>query len=295
MKPDSLSHPRGASPLRRQRAAARQHSDTSASSHRAEVVRAKRRERQLGQDELWKAYKRDGTKELRDQLIVRYSPVVKYVAGRIASGLPRHVDQSDLVGYGTLGLIDAIEKFQPDRNVKFETYAVTRIKGAILDQLRAVDWVPRSVRAKARSLERASSKLEMELGRSPTDAELALEMHITEEELGTLLGQVSLLGVAALDDVLRRGDASERTTMGELLADQTPGPVALYEIKETREILAGALDRLGERERAVMLLYYYEGLTLKEIGEVFGITESRACQIHAKAMIQLRHWLADTD
>jgi len=259
------------------------------------VVRAKRRERQLGQDELWKAYKRDGTKELRDQLIVRYSPVVKYVAGRIASGLPRHVDQSDLVGYGTLGLIDAIEKFQPDRNVKFETYAVTRIKGAILDQLRAVDWVPRSVRAKARSLERASSKLEMELGRSPTDAELALEMHITEEELGTLLGQVSLLGVAALDDVLRRGDASERTTMGELLADQTPGPVALYEIKETREILAGALDRLGERERAVMLLYYYEGLTLKEIGEVFGITESRACQIHAKAMIQLRHWLADTD
>jgi len=243
---------------------------------------------------LWAQYTKTRSRELRDQLIVLYSPLVKYVAGRVAVGLPQHVEASDLVSYGIIGLIDAIDRFDPVRQVKFETYAIPRIKGAIIDELRAIDWVPRSVRAKARAVEQAYSALEAALLRTPTDAEVAAELGISEDELQEILRQISFVGVAALDEVFMvGGDRSERTTLGDTIADGSAGPVALFEDKEAKEILVNAIGQLGERERTVLSLYYYEGLTLAEIGEILGVTESRVCQIHTKAVLQLRARLSD--
>jgi RNA polymerase sigma factor FliA len=246
-------------------------------------------------DRLWAAYKQDGSRELRDQLIVHYSPLVKYVAGRVATGLPQNVDQADLVSYGIFGLIDAIEKFDLDRGFKFETYAIARIKGNILDELRSIDWVPRSVRAKARALEKAYSKLEGQLHRTPTDDELAAELDLTDEQLQTTLGQISFTGLVALDEMLSGGDRGDSITLGDTLADGGMGPVAAYEVEEMRQILADAINRLPEREKTVLTLYYYEGLTLAEIGSILGVTESRVCQIHTKSVIQLRSRLAASE
>ncbi len=246
-------------------------------------------------DRLWAAYKQDGSRERRDQLIVHYSPLVKYVAGRVATGLPQNVDQADLVSYGIFGLIDAIEKFDLDRGFKFETYAIARIKGNILDELRSIDWVPRSVRAKARALEKAYSKLESQLHRTPTDVELADELDLTDEQLQTTLGQISFTGLVALDEMLSGGDRGDSITMGDTLADGGPGPVAAYEVEEMRQILADAVNRLPDREKTVLTLYYYEGLTLAEIGSILGVTESRVCQIHTKSVIQLRSRLAASE
>lgn len=243
---------------------------------------------------LWTEYKASGDPDIRQQLIVLYSPLVKYVAGRVAVGLPQHVDAADLVSYGIIGLIDAIDRFDMARAVKFETYAIPRIRGAIIDELRAIDWVPRSVRAKARAVEQAYSALEGTLLRSPTDAEVAAEMGISERDLQEILRQVSFVGVAALDEVFMvGGDRTERTTLGDTIADGTAGPVALFEDKEAKEILAQAIAKLGDRERTVLSLYYYENLTLAEIGEVLGVTESRVCQIHTKAVLQLRSRLSE--
>jgi RNA polymerase sigma factor for flagellar operon FliA len=240
-------------------------------------------------DRLWLEYKASGARDLRDRLILRYSPLVKYVAGRVAVGLPQNVDQADLVSYGIFGLIDAIEKFDLDRGYKFETYAIARIKGAILDELRSIDWVPRSVRAKARSLEKAYGKLESELHRTPSDEELAAELNMTEDQLQQVLGQISFVGLVALDEMLSvSSDRGESVTLGDTIADATEGPVAAYEVEEMRQILAEAINRMGDREKIVLTLYYYEGLTLAEIGEVLGVTESRVCQIHTKAVLQLR-------
>jgi RNA polymerase sigma factor for flagellar operon FliA len=246
-------------------------------------------------DRLWAEYKRAGTRELRDQLIVHYSPLVKYVAGRVATGLPQNVDQADLVSYGIFGLIDAIEKFDLGRGFKFETYAIARIKGNILDELRSVDWVPRSVRAKARALEKAYSTLESKLHRTPTDAELAEELDLTDDQLQTTLGQISFTGLVALDEMLSSGDRGDSITLGDTLPDSGVGPVAAYEVEEMRHILAEAINRLPEREKVVLGLYYYEGLTLAEIGSILGVTESRVCQIHTKAVIQLRARIAASE
>ena len=240
-------------------------------------------------DRLWTEYKSSGDREIRDQLIVHYSPLVKYVAGRVAVGLPQNVEQSDLVSYGIFGLIDAIDKFDLARGYKFETYAIARIKGAILDELRSIDWVPRSVRAKARSLEKAYAKLESELHRTPTDEELATELDISDDQLQTMLSQISFVGLVALDEMLSvGGDRGESLTLGDTIADGGEGPVQAYEVEEMRHILAEAINRMPEREKIVLTLYYYEGLTLAEIGQVLGVTESRVCQIHTKAVLQLR-------
>ena len=201
-------------------------------------------------EDLWAAFKRSGSRPARDRLIVHYSPLVKYVAGRVSVGLPGTIEQSDLVSYGIFGLLDAIDKFDPGRQVKFETYAITRIKGAIIDELRSSDWVPRSVRAKARSVEGAYVRLEAELLRTPTDAEVAAELGMTEGDLHEVFNQISFIGLVPLDGVLSGGT--------------------------------------GEREKIVLTLYYYEGLTLAEIGDVLGVTESRVCQIHTKAVLQMR-------
>jgi RNA polymerase sigma factor for flagellar operon FliA len=239
---------------------------------------------------VWSEYKRTGDRRLRDQLIVRYSPLVKFVAGRVSAGLPHTIEQADLVSYGMFGLIDAIEKFDTGRSIKFETYAITRIKGAIIDELRSIDWVPRSVRAKARAVEQAYAALEGNLGRAPSDAEVAGELQISEDDLQQIFGQISYVGIVALDEVIagNRAERGEATTFGETLADRREGPMAAFEVEEMKQILAGAINRLGEREKIVLTLYYYESLTLAQIGEVLGVTESRVCQIHTKAVMQLR-------
>ena len=246
-------------------------------------------------ERIWAEYKSTGDASVRDQLIVHYSPLVKYVAGRMATGLPQNVDQADLVSYGIFGLIDAIEKFEPKRGFKFETYAIARIKGNILDELRSIDWVPRSVRAKARAMEKAYAKLEAELHRTPTDRELAEELDLTDDQLQTTLSQISFTGLVALDEMLSTGDRGDAITLGDTLADQAPGPVAAYEVEEMRHLLADAINRLPEREKTVLSLYYYEGLTLAEIGSILGVTESRVSQIHTKSVLQLRARLAASE
>lgn len=237
-------------------------------------------------NEMWVTYRDHPTKERRDRLILHYSPLVKYVAGRVGVGLPQNIEQSDLVSYGIFGLIDAIDKFDIDRGLKFETYAISRIKGAILDELRSTDWVPRSVRAKARAVEAAFSKLEAKLHRSPTEAELAEELGYPVETLQTLLGQLSLTGIVALDEML--SERHENTTLADTLADDSAGPGALFELSEMRGQLAAAIERMPEREKVVLTLYYFENFTLAQIGEVLGVTESRVSQIHTKSVLQLR-------
>jgi RNA polymerase sigma factor for flagellar operon FliA len=241
-------------------------------------------------DSIWEEYKHSGAREARDRLILQYSPLVKYVAGRVWAGLPQSVERADLVSYGIFGLIEAIDRFDPGRNVKFEAYAMRRIRGAIIDGLRSVDWVPRSVRAKGRTVEKAYAKLGALLLRTPTDAELAAELGIGEVELQGLFKKISYVGVVTLDEALfgGSGDGSDSPTLGESLADRGDGPVAAFEIEEMKHILARAINRLGDREKIVLTLYYYEGLSLDDIGQILGVTESRVCQIHTKAILQLR-------
>lgn len=242
-------------------------------------------------DDVWARYKDEPTQEDRDQLIVYYAPLVKFVAGRIAAGLPQNVDQADLVSYGMFGLIDAITKFDPGLGFKFETYAIARIKGAVLDELRSIDWVPRSVRAKAKSVERAMTKLESILHRSPTDEEIAEELDLSMHQLTTLYNQISSLGIVALDEMLSFG-GGDSVTLGDTLADRHEGPGGVYERVEMRQMLADAINKMTEREKIVLTLYYYENLTLAEIGTVLGVTESRVCQIHTKAVLHLRSRLS---
>ncbi len=240
--------------------------------------------------QLWRDYKQDGDPDLRDQLIIHYSPLVKYVAGRVGVGLPSNIDQSDLVSYGIFGLVDAISKFDLERAIKFETYAISRIRGAIIDELRSIDWIPRSVRSKARDVERAYSTLEAKFQRTPTEREVAAELDVSIDNLRRIFSQVSFVNVVALDELLHSGgERGDKTTLGDSLADsRVDDPVSMFENEETRYILADSVAALPEREKIVVTLYYYEGLTLKDIGQVLGVTESRACQLHTKAVLQLR-------
>ena len=246
-------------------------------------------------DALWRAYKADGDPRLREQLILHYSPLVKYVAGRVSVGLPANVEQADFVSSGVFGLIDAIEKFDPERAIKFETYAISRIRGAIIDELRALDWIPRSVRQKARAVERAYATLEVALRRTPNDPEVAAEMGIPLDDLHTIFSQLSLANVVALDELTHGGgEGSDRVSLLDTLEDPAAdNPVEVAESRELRRLLARAINTLPDREKTVVSLYYYEGLTLAEIGQVLGVTESRVSQIHTKAVLQLRAKLSD--
>ncbi len=222
--------------------------------------------------------------------MVAYAPLVKYVAGRMASGLPAHVDEADLISYGLGGLISAIQRFDLSREIKFETYAITRIKGAIIDELRSIDWVPRSVRARAREIERANSKLEHKLHRAPTDEEMAGEIGLTVKEFQDSLLQISNSSVAALDELWTVSDSSgDQVSLLDTLQDpDAPDPAQLIDATELKDRIADAIARLPEREKLVVALYYYENLTLREIGEVLGVTESRVSQLHTKAVLRLR-------
>ena len=243
---------------------------------------------------LWREFKADGTESSRERLILNYAPLVKFVAGRVATGLPQSVEQADLVSYGIFGLIDAIDKFEPERGFKFETYAIARIRGAIIDELRALDWVPRSVRAKARAIEQAYARLEGTLKRSPTDAEVAAEVGMTDAEFDKVCAQVSLTGIVALDEVMTGAESGTGgSTIGDTVTDDTYDPAGVFADAETSVLLAQAIQRLPDRERTVLDLYYNDGMTLAEIGGVLGVTESRICQIHTKAILQLRARLTE--
>ena len=232
----------------------------------------------------------------RERLILHYAPLVKYVASRVATGLPASVDQADLVSYGMFGLIDALEKFDPGRGNKFETYAIPRIKGAIIDELRAMDWVPRSVRFKAREIEKAYSDLESIHKRAPTEKEVAARLGVTLRELHEVINQISFVQVLQLDEILSVGsDRGEQVSLLDTLADRGTDPTTELEGQEMRGLLAAAINSLSEREKIVVTLYYFEGLTLAEIGEILGVTESRVCQIHTKAVGQLRLQLVETE
>jgi RNA polymerase sigma factor for flagellar operon FliA len=241
-------------------------------------------------NELWRTYKRTKDQALRDRLILNYAPIVKYVAGRLGSGLPAHVDEGDLVSYGLLGLISAIERYEPDRDVKFETYAIARIKGSILDELRALDWVPRSVRSRARQIERAMAELEAKLARAPTDEEIAAKVGITVEELEGSLTDISRSSIAALDELwtISGSDGDSVALIDTIEDEHGPEPQTAFAQTELREIVADAITNLPEREKLVITLYYYEDLTLREIGEVLGVTESRVSQLHTKAILRLK-------
>src|SRR3954453_12623298 len=245
--------------------------------------------------ELWKEFKATGDESIRERLILHYSPLVKYVAGRVGVGLPSNIEQSDLVSYGIFGLIDAIEKFDLSRAIKFETYAISRIKGAIIDELRSLDWIPRSVRGKAREVEKAYAALESRLHRTPTETEVAGELGISLDDLHQIFSQVSFVNVVALDELMSAGqERGDKLSLVYTLEDtKAEDPVAAFETEETKYLLARAINTLPEREKIVVTLYYYEGLTLAEIGQVLGVTESRICQMHTKAVLQLRGKLAD--
>jgi RNA polymerase sigma factor for flagellar operon FliA len=249
---------------------------------------------------LWEEFKQNevsGAREgARERLILHYAPLVKYVASRVATGLPASVDQADLVSYGMFGLIDALEKFDPGRGNKFETYAIPRIKGAIIDELRAMDWVPRSVRFKAREIEKAYSDLESIHKRGPTEEEVAARLGVTLRELHDVINQISFVQVLQLDEILSVGsDRGEQVSLLDTLADRGTDPTTALEGEETRGLLAAAINSLSEREKIVVTLYYFEGLTLAEIGDILGVTESRVCQIHTKAVGQLRLQLVETE
>jgi len=245
---------------------------------------------------LWEEFKRSASPQARERLILHFAPLVKYVASRVATGLPASVEQADLVSYGMFGLIDALDKFEPARGNKFETYAIPRIKGAIIDELRAMDWVPRSVRFKAREIEKAYADLEAMLKRAPTEREVAERLGISVPELHEIISQVSFVSVLQLDELLAVGsDRGEQVSLLDTLADRGTDPTTGLESQETRGILAAAINSLSEREKIVVTLYYFEGLTLAEIGDILGVTESRVCQIHTKAVHQLRFQLTETE
>ncbi|HUR72789.1 MAG TPA: RNA polymerase sigma factor WhiG [Sporichthya sp.] len=250
---------------------------------------------ETGASALWRRYGEARDEATRERLILHYTPLVSHVAGRVGIGLPSNVEVGDCASYGMFGLIDAIEKYDPNRGVRFEPYAMSRIRGAILDELRALDWIPRSVRAKARSVERAYQALEARLHRSPTETELAAELDVTVEDLQQTFSQISVVNVLALDELLAVAeDQPGAMSLGDTLADlDADDPVAVFESQETRALLLSALAELPERDRRVIHLYYVESLTLAEVGEHVGVSESRVCQIHSKAMLALRTKLSE--
>jgi len=243
--------------------------------------------------DLWRRCKEDGDERARERLVVAYSPLVKYVAGRMASGLPSHVEEGDLISYGLIGLIGSIERYDLDREIKFETYAVARIRGAIIDELRSLDWVPRSVRAKARDVEKAHSQLENKLGRAPNEEEMADKLGVSVDDFRTTLLEIANSSVLALDDLwtVSDPDGGQVSLLDTIRDPNAIDPEEAIDTVELKDRLAEAIESLPDRERLVIALYYYETLTLREIGDVLGVTESRVSQLHTKAVLGMRSHL----
>ena len=250
-----------------------------------------------GEDEVaarWVELKSNGTPAAREWLIMHYAPLVSAVAGRVGLRLPSMVEHADLVSCGMFGLIDAIEKYEPSRAVRFESYASSRIRGAIIDELRALDWVPRSVRTKARAIDRACGELEADLHRSPTGHEIAAKLDVSMGELRSAFSQLATVNLVALDEMLGGDDRPGAVSLGDTLGDERcADPAGSVESQETTYLLARAIEQLSERERMVVVLYYYEGMTLAQIGRMLGVTESRISQMHTAAMLRLRTRLVE--
>lgn len=239
--------------------------------------------------DLWAAYRETPTAALRQQIIEQYAPLAKYVVDRLNLTPSGGISYNDLIGQAIIGLIEAIDRFDPARGVKFNTFAYYRIRGAVLDMLREMDWVPRSLRAKSTELTNTIARLSTELGRQPTDQEVAAAFGITIDELDALSQEVGAQSLLSLDETIEQPDWDSHYAANEMVADaRVPSPAAALEEDDTRQVLAELIDQLPKNERLVIALYYHEGLTLKEIGLVLGVTESRACQIHSKAIIRLR-------
>ena len=253
------------------------------------VDTAKRKRRPTVTEREWRRYRKFDTEEMRQMLLNKFLPLVRNVASRMAMGFPRSVELPDLINTGVIGLIEAFRNFDPGRGVKFETYAVPRIRGAILDELRALDWVPRSTRAKSREIEKSYNILENKLGRPPEKTELAKHMKVTMEELHLSLDDVSGTNILSLDDIIFREDDNRQVSRIETIIDTSKiNILGELEKDELRAFLTIAMEKLTAQEKLVIALYYYEELTLKEIGEVMSISESRVSQIHTRAVSKLR-------
>lgn len=241
------------------------------------------------EEELWVSYKKKKDPLIRESFIKQYAPLVKYVAGKVAATMPHSVDFDDLVGFGVFGLIDAIDKFDPEKNVKFKTYAVTRIRGAIFDELRSIDWVPRSVRQKSKEIEEAIIETEAKLGRPATDAEVAGSMGLTDSEFAKTMLKISGTSILSLSDVWYTADDSDKVSIGDSIESPSSlNPDAIIEREEIKRVIVQSIQELPDKEKKVLVLYYYEDLTLKEIGKVLEVTESRISQLHTKAILRLR-------
>ncbi len=240
-------------------------------------------------DALWRDYKILRDKSAREMLITHYAPLVKYVANRVAINLPKNVEVGDLIGYGSLGLLDAMERFDLQRGVKFETYAIARIRGSMIDGLRSMDWVPVSVRHRNRRTEEAIRDVENRLGRSATDAEIAAELGISLDDYNKRIQDMASSAIFSLEDIWSKPDDTEGTFRSpEIKDDKAQDPLAETEWTFKKEYLAKAIERLPERERFVITLYYYEGLTVKEIGMILKVSPSRISQLHTKAVARLK-------
>ncbi len=252
-------------------------------------------EQNKNEDELWREYRKTAHPAIREQIVKQYAPLIKYVAGKIAVGMPQSVEFDDLIGYGVFGLLDAIEKFDPDKHVKFKTYAITRIRGAIFDELRLLDWVPRSIRRKAREVESIVAGLETMHGRPATDQEIAREMGLTVGALEKLMMKISVTSMLSLNDVWNVGSnyQDKVAIIDNIESPQSMNPDIIVEKDDIQKTIVHAIQELPEKEKKILILYYYEDLTLKEIGAVLGVTESRISQLHTKAIIRLRGKLAN--
>lgn len=243
----------------------------------------------IPEQDLWERYKKEQSADIREYFIVKYAPLTKYVAGKISNSLPNHVEFEDIVGYGVFGLLDAIDKYDPDKGVQFNTYAVNRIRGAIYDELRSIDWVPRSIRQKTRQVEETISDLEAKLGRSATNEEIAKSMGMTVADYDDLLLKISNSSIVSLTSTRYQNDTNDTTAVGDTLeAPNAYNPDVIVEQEEIKKIVIKAINELPEREKNVLIMYYYEDMTLKEIGKVLNVTESRVSQIHTSANIKLK-------
>ncbi len=239
--------------------------------------------------DLWRVYRRENCQDARRDLVDLHARIVKYVAGRMAIGLPHYVEFNDLVSAGLLGLLQAIDNFDPERGIKFETYAIPRIRGAILDELRSQDWFPRSLRRKAKMLEEAYGVLEVQLGRPATDAEVAKRLSIDINELDDMIGEVAVATIVSLDADTSGDESDNSTSLGDYLADTRSEDIEkVLARQEMKDLIGSRMAELPEKEQLVLVLYYYEELTLKEIGEILDVTESRVCQIHTRAILRLK-------
>lgn len=261
-----------------------QKNTTSSNDDKAKFVNESAEE-----DALWQELHKTHSTKIRDKFIRQYMPLVKYVAGKVVVGMPGNVEYDDLVSFGQFGLLDAINKYDSSKGVKFKTYAVTRIRGAIFDELRQIDWVPRSIRQKSREIENAITSLEAQYGRTATDEEIASSLKLSVEEYHKTIMKVARTSVLSLNDIWHTSDDNDNISIADTIeAPSSLNPDVIAEREEIRQMIIKAINELPEKEKMVIVLYYHEDLTFKEIGQVLDVCESRVSQLHTKANMRLK-------